>query len=702
MSGSSVVIFPQSGDSPKRSDEEVTSSDPQPGRVQSDTLVKVKIQEERFQRLIDEVEDYAIILLDKNGIITTWNKGAQKVKGYTPDEIIGRSFKVFYAKEDRDALLPDRLLNLADTTGKATHEGWRVRKDGTRFWGNITITAIHNDQNEVAGYLKVTRDLTERKIAEDKLSNYIEQLTVKNDELRISEQRYHKMVNEVSDYVIILLDKTGKILDWNKGAERIKGYKASEIVGKSFKLFYTKEDKEKNLPELLLAQAKKNGSVLHEGWRIRKDGTRFWGSVAITALHDDNGDVFGFSKVTRDLTDRKIAEDMLNNVAEELKFRNEELRQSEERYQRMIAEVKDYAIILLDTNGIIQNWNEGARQIKGYDRDEIIGKSFEQFYQESDRNAGFPKKLLREAAEHGRVIHEGWRVRKDGTKFWGNVVITALHGDDGNIIGFSKVTRDLTITKRADDLLKASAIELDRKNKSLERLNQEVSSFAYVASHDLKEPLRKIQTFGLRINDENDVSRIKEFADKIITSAGRMQKLMDDLLSYSQVSNDTSLFAEVDLNKVVLTVKNDLDLLIHEKAASLVIESLPVIRGVEFQWHQLFANLFANALKFSKPAEPPVITVKSSKVPGKEIPLGIVNDLREYFHITIADNGIGFDEQDSKRIFDVFQRLHSRSEFMGTGIGLAIVKRVVENHGGMITATGQPGVGATFNIYIPA
>lgn len=698
MSGTSVALFTQSGDPKKDSKPE---TDPVQARASSDTLVKVKIQEERFQRLIEEVEDYAIILLDKHGIITTWNKGAQKVKGYQADEIIGRSFKVFYAKEDRDALLPDRLLNLADTTGKATHEGWRVRKDGTRFWGNVTITAIHNDQNEVNGYLKVTRDLTERKIAEDKLSNYIEQLTIKNEDLRQSEQRYHKMVSEVCDYVIIFLDKTGKILDWNKGAERIKGYKASEIIGKNFKLFYTKEDKENNLPDQLLAQAKKNGSVVHEGWRIRKDGTRFWGTVAITALHDDNGDVFGFSKVTRDLTDRKIAEDKLNNVAEELKFKNEELRQSEERYHRMIAEVKDYAIILLDTNGIIQNWNAGAQAIKGYERDEVIGKNFEMFYQEADRKAGFANKLLREAAEKGRVIHEGWRVRKGGTRFWGNVVITALHDERGDIIGFSKVTRDLTATKRADDLLKANAQELDRKNKILERLNEEVSSFAYVASHDLKEPLRKIKTFSSRIRDEQDVSRIKEFAEKISHSAARMQKLMDDLLSFSQVSNDHSTFTDINLNDIILSVRNDLDLMIHEKNASFVLGELPVIRGVDFQWHQLFNNLFTNSLKFAKPDELPVITVKSSRLSGKDIPLGLVTDLREYYHITISDNGIGFDEQDAKKIFDVFQRLHTKNEFSGTGIGLAIVKRIVENHGGIITAGGKSGVGATFHIYLP-
>lgn len=699
MSGKPVALFPQSGDPPIQSSDtgfETFSKNEESGTASPN------IQDERFHHLIEDVDDYAIFLLDKSGIIATWNKGAQKIKGYQPQEVIGRSFKIFYAKEDREAQLPDRLLNLAETTGKASHEGWRVRKDGTRFWGSVTITAIHNERNEVSGYLKLTRDLTERKIAEDKLSNFVEQLTLKNEELKQSEQRYHKMVSEVSDYVIILLDKTGKILDWNKGAEKIKGYKPAEIIGKNFKQFYTTEDREKKVPESLLVQAKRNGSATHEGWRIRKDGTRFWGSVAITALHDDNGDVFGFSKVTRDLTDRKIAEDRLNNIAEELKYKNEELRQSEERYYRMISEVRDYAIILLDTQGNIQNWNAGAEQIKGYKREEIVGKNFEQFYQESDRKAGFPKQLLREAAEKGRVLHEGWRVRKDGTKFWGNVVITALHNDNNDIIGFSKVTRDLTAKKRSDDLIQANALELDKKNKSLERLNEEVSSFAYVASHDLKEPLRKIQTFTSRIHDEQDPLRVKEFAEKIRESATRMQKLMDDLLSYSQVSNDTSIFAEIDLNDIVTSVRNDLDLLINEKNASFVVGKLPLIRGVDFQWHQLFSNLFTNSLKFSKASVPSVITITSTKVPGKEIPLGLVNDLRTYHNISIADNGIGFEEQHAKKIFDVFQRLHSKSEFSGTGIGLAIVKRVVENHGGIITAGGEPGVGATFDIYIPA
>lgn len=268
--------------------------------------MKSDLRDLQFERIIAEVEDYAILLLDKNGTITTWNKASEKITGYSADEIIGENYKVFYSKEDRDAHLPDTLLELATKKGKITHEGWRVRKDGSKFWGSVTITVIYDDDKKITGYLKVTRDLTERKVAEDNILNYAEYLKVKNEALRKSEERYHRMVSEVRDYAIILLDTDGTILDWNKGAEHLKGYSTSEIIGKNFRIFYPKEHIDSKLPEQLLQVAVKNGSVTHEGWRIRKDGNRFWGNAAITALHNDNGQIIGFSKVTRDLTEKKL------------------------------------------------------------------------------------------------------------------------------------------------------------------------------------------------------------------------------------------------------------------------------------------------------------------------------------------------------------------------------------------------------------
>lgn len=677
--------------------------EPEGSNRNGDRSERVKLEEDRFKDLISEVLDYAIVILNPYGIITSWNKGAEKIKGYAPSEILGRNFRIFYSREDRDNGLPETLLKKATEEGRASHEGWRVRKDGSRFWGDITITAIHNIYGETVGYLKMTRDLTEKKVAEDNFSNYVEELRLKNDELKQSEERYHKMISEVKDYVVISLDKTGKILDWNKGAERIKGYRASEIVGKSFRLFYTKEDKERKLPDTLLQQAVENGSTTHEGWRIRKNGSRFWSSVSITALHNDEGEVFGFSKVTRDLSDKKIAEDKLANFADELKFSNDELKRSEERYHKMIAEVRDYSIILLDKRGVIENWNAGAQAIKGYTESEAVGEGFEIFYTEDDRKKGLPQKLLDEAARVGRVSYEGWRVRKDGTKFWGSVVITALHDITDAVIGYSKVTRDLTEKKKAEDKLNATAVELERKNRALERLNAEISSFAYVASHDLKEPLRKIQTFASRIPDViNKPDAIREFINKISGSAARMQKLMEDLLAYSQIAGDKGALQEIDLNDVVEVVKKDLELTITDRQAEIKTSKLPVVQGVRFQMEQLFLNLLSNSLKFCKEEVPVMITIGSETLRGKEIPLGLSNDMKKYYKITVEDNGIGFPEEYSKKIFEVFQKFHTKGTLSGSGIGLAIVKRIMENHGGLVMADGKPGEGAIFNLYFPA
>jgi len=261
---------------------------------------------------IAEIEDYAIIQLDAEGNVKNWNRGAEKIKGYSAKEIIGKHFNQFYTKEDREKKLPEKLIEKATSKGKASDEGWRVKKDGTHFWGSILITAIHDQNKKVVGFSKITRDLTERKNADEKL----EKLLAETREMTKSNEGYRQMIEEIEDYAILQLDEKGIVMNWNKGVEKIIGYSAQEIIGKNINLYYTKEDREQKVPEKLRGKASLLGKVSDEGWRIRKDGTCFWANVLITAIHDKNGTVIGFTNITHDLTERKNAEKTETSLAQ--------------------------------------------------------------------------------------------------------------------------------------------------------------------------------------------------------------------------------------------------------------------------------------------------------------------------------------------------------------------------------------------------
>src|SRR4051812_12404062 len=376
-----------------------------------------------LRAVMDSVKDYAIFLIDLQGVVLTWNPGARQIKGYKPEEIIGTSFTRFYTEPDRARGRPQELLAEARKNGRVEEEGWRLRKDGTPFWADVVISALAGPDGQPIGFVKVTRDLTARRMAELAL--------------RESEERARLTVASVKDYAIFMLDPQGNIATWNAGAERAKGYRADEAIGRHFSMFFPPEDVAAGKPERLLRTAREEERVEDEAWRLRKDGTRFWADVVITRIDDKNGKLVGFTKVTRDLTDRRRSE--------------EALRQSEERMRLMVEAVRDYAIFMLDPDGRVASWNSGAQRLKGYTPREIVGEHLARFYPPEDVAEGKPEREIEIATATGRFEEEGWRVRKDGSRFWANVVLTAVRNGDGVLLGFTKVTRDLTERKRATE-----------------------------------------------------------------------------------------------------------------------------------------------------------------------------------------------------------------------------------------------------------
>ncbi len=422
---------------------------------------RLRESEEHFGQLVAGVRDYAVFLLDPQGNVLTWNAGAERIKGYRAEEIVGTHFSRFYPNDAVSSGWPGHELSVAAATGRFEDEGWRVRKDGTLFWANVVITALRGEGGGVRGYIKITRDRTDRKQAEEKL--------------RLSEERFRLMVEGVRDYAIFMLDPEGHVATWNAGAEALKGYKASEIVGQHFSKFYPQEAIERGWPGEELRRAAAEGRFEDEGWRVRKDGSLFWANVVITALRDDQGQLRGFSKITRDLTGRKQAE--------------ESLRLSEERFRLLVERVGDYAIFMLDPEGHVASWNAGAERIKCYKAEEIVGQHFSKFYPQEALDRGWPAHELKVAAAEGRFEDEGWRVRKDGSLFWANVVITALRDESGTLRGFAKVTRDLTERRQAEEQAR--------------RLLQEEAArrVAEEASREIEEQRERLRTTLASIGD---------------------------------------------------------------------------------------------------------------------------------------------------------------------------------------------------------
>jgi PAS domain S-box-containing protein len=379
----------------------------------------------------------------------------------------------------------------------------------------------------------------------------------------------------------------------------------------------------------------------------------------------------------------------------------------QQQYNLLLESVKDYGIFMLDPEGRILSWNEGAKAIKGYSANEIIGQHFSVFYTQEDKQNNKPDKELQIALKKGKYEEEGWRVRKDGSLFWANIIISPVYDADKRHIGFSKVTRDLTERMESDKALKKSnllykniAEELNRTNQDLKQVNEQLEQFASIASHDLKEPLRKILINAEMLMAQSDLSeKGKVVVTKIQDAAERMNQMIEDILELSSISN-TLGFENFSLETIFGEAIDLLEETIKEKKAIITSDCLPEGKVIVSQVRQVFLNLIANALKFSKKDIPPLITVTHWYLTDKEAEAQMLKK-NKYLLIQFSDNGIGFEQEFTTKIFGVFSRLHSTKEFKGTGLGLAICKKIMETHGGKIYAESEIGEGAKFSLIFP-
>ena len=663
-------------------------------------LAKKKIEEsdKRFRNTVKQAPVGITILRGKDHIVEMANEAYLKLVDKEESFLIGKPLfdSLPEAKEAVGSLLDNVLL-----TGIPFH-GNELPVQINRY-GNIRLLyfdflyhPLEEENGAISGIIVTVTDVTE-KVESRKITEQ-------------NEERLNIIVeaSELGTWELNL--KTREPLYSKRYIEIIGGY-TDELELSQQQLLQHLHPEDFHIRESAYRASLISNNLNYEARVIWKDKSVHWIEIKGKIFYDTKNLPEKLLGTARDITKEKTfaneLEKQVKKRTRELSIINESLEKSEERYHLMVDEIQDYAILYLNQEGIVENWNAGAQKIKGYKAEEIIGKNFSIFYTESDRKNNLPQKLLNIAKEKGKSVQEGWRIRKNGTLFWANVVITAVYNTKKQLVGFSKITHDLTEKKKADDKLKMNGLELQQKNLELEKMNKELHSFAYISSHDLQEPLRKIQTFATQIIEKESKNLSDSGKDKfrrMQNAAQRMQALINDLLAYSKTNIQDVKFEKTNLSLIIQEVKDDLEEELHQKNARIITDAVCdeiIVAIIPFQFRQILYNLLSNSIKFSRKEIPLEIVIKCEINKGHTFKNKKLFAEGDYCHLEISDNGIGFEQEYGEKIFEVFQRLHGKTEYVGTGIGLAIVKKIVDNHHGFITATGDLSKGATFNIYIP-
>jgi PAS domain S-box-containing protein len=620
---------------------------------------------DRLELLVDAVTDCAIYLLDRDGVIRTWNAGAERIKGYRAAEVIGQHFSLFFTREDKAADMPGQILVRAGRDGQAEQEGWRIRKDGGRFWASSVVQPVRDARGRAIGFAKITRDMTERRAAQQALYD--------------SERRFRLLVHAVKDCAIYMLDPSGVIVNWNSGAERLKGYSAAEIVGQHFSKFYTREDRMAGLPTRVLEAAARDGHYEAEGWRVRKDGGRFWAAVEVDAIHDENEELIGFAKITRDITERQVAQ--------------QTLRETARQFRTLIGGVTDYALFMLDPNGLVVNWNAGAERIKGYSADEIIGHHFSRFYTDRDRAAGLPARALQIATQEGRYEAEGWRVRKDGSLFWANAIIDRIADENGAVIGFAKITRDITERRNAHLALQEAQAQRAQAQK-MEALGQLTGGVAHDFNNLLMIVGGHLQSLKKLLADDEKGRRAAE-AIELATKRGAT--LTRQLLTFSR--RQTFHPSLTNLSERIEAFRNMLATSLGASArlvTDIPAETWPVLIDAS-EFELALVNIALNA-RDAMPQQGGIITVAAENVEltPQQTPARLQG---EFVALSVTDNGSGIAPDILPLVFDPFFTTKGPSK--GSGLGLSQVYGFAHQSGGTVTINSELGRGTCVTLYLP-
>ena len=493
------------------------------------------------------------------------------------------------------------------------------------------------------------------------------------------ERKYRLLIDSIIDYAIYMLDPDGMVSSWNSGAQRFKGYTAEEIIGKHFSSFYLEEDRQAGKPEEGLRRARTEGRFETEGWRVRKDGTRFWASVVIDPVWDDDGSLAGYAKITRDLTAQQQDKDLL--------------RKSEEQFRILVQGVADYAIYMLDTQGMVSSWNSGAHRIKGYTADEIIGRHFSTFYTAEDKANHEPERAMRISMETGRYEKEGWRVRKDGSSFWAHVVLDRILDSDGKHIGFAKITRDIT-DKREADLALAEAREALFQSQKLEAVGQLTGGVAHDFNNLLMAILSSLELLQSHCQDDPRALRLLGNAT---AGAQRGAALTQRMLAFARKQELKP--TRVDVRELVRDIS---ELLQRSAGPTATIDTLfPLhINDVLVDGNQLelaLLNLVMNARDAMPGGGRIIIATRPETIKREPHRTGL--PVGHYICLAVTDEGEGMDATTLQRAMEPF--FTTKGVGKGTGLGLSMVHGLAEQSGGRLMMHSAPGRGTTAEIWIP-